>query len=72
MKTNIGTVERVVRIIIGLVVLPLAFVGPRASWAYLGILPLVSGLIGWCPPYALLGISTVRASKQGRKATSSP
>ncbi len=63
MKTNIGNVERVVRIVIGLVVLPLAFVGPRTSWAYLGILPLLSGLIGWCPPYALLGISTVRAPK---------
>ncbi len=63
MKPNIGKVERVVRIVGDLGVLSLAFVGPRASWAYLGILPLLSGLIGWCPPYALLGISTVRASK---------
>jgi hypothetical protein len=63
MKPNIGKTERVVRIMVGLGVLSLAFVGPRASWAYLGILPLLSGLIGWCPPYALLGISTVRASK---------
>ena len=60
MKPNIGNVERVVRIVVGIVVLSLAFVGPRAPWAYLGILPLLSGLVGWCPPYALLGISTVR------------
>lgn len=65
MKPNIGKVERVVRVVVGLGILSLAFVGPRASWAYLGVLPLLSGLVGWCPPYALLGISTVKASKQG-------
>jgi len=63
MKPNIGKAERAVRVAVGIGVLPLAFVGPRASWAYLGLLPLLSGLIGWCPPYALLGISTVRESK---------
>jgi hypothetical protein len=63
MKRNIGNVERVARILVGLAVLSLAFVGPQASWAYLGIFPVLSGVIGWCPPYALLGISTVRASK---------
>jgi len=63
MKPNIGKVERVVRIVVGIGVLSLAFVGPRTPWAYLGILPLLSGIVGWCPPYALLGISTVRAAK---------
>ena len=63
MKPNIGKVERIVRVVVGIGVLSLAFVGPRAAWAYLGILPLVTGLVGWCPPYALLGISTVKASK---------
>jgi hypothetical protein len=63
MKANIGKAERVVRIVVGVGVLSLAFVGPHASWAYLGLLPLLSGLIGWCPPYALLGISTVRTPK---------
>jgi len=63
MKPNIGKTERIVRIVVGIGVLSLAFVGPRASWAYLGLLPLLSGLIGWCPPYALLGISTVGTSK---------
>jgi hypothetical protein len=64
MKPNIGNTERVVRIVIGLGVLSLAFVGPRATWAYLGILPVLSGVVGWCPPYALLGISTVRGAKR--------
>jgi hypothetical protein len=63
MKVNIGKAERIVRIAVGIGVLALAFAGPRASWGYLGVLPLLSGLIGWCPPYALLGISTVRTSK---------
>ena len=63
MKPNIGKAERIVRIVVGIGVLSLAFVGPRASgrtWASCRSSP---GLIGWCPPYALLGISTVSASK---------
>lgn len=63
MKANIGSVERIVRVVVGLGVLSLAFAGPRSAWAYLGLLPLATGLVGWCPPYALLGISTVRAAK---------
>ena len=63
MKPNIGKVERIVRVVVGVGILALAFVGPRTPWAYLGILPLLSGLVGWCPPYALLGISTVRSTK---------
>ena len=58
MKKNIGTVERVIRVVVGFGVLSLAFVGPQSPWAYLGILPVLTGLVGWCPPYALLGINT--------------
>ncbi len=61
MKPNIGKAERVVRVVVGLGVLTQAFVGQHTAWAYLGLLPLVTGLIGWCPPYALLGVSTTRA-----------
>ncbi len=60
MKKNIGKVERIIRIVAGIGVLALAFVGPRTPWAYLGIVPLATGLIGWCPPYALLGVSTCK------------
>jgi len=63
MKKNIGSIERVVRIVAGAVVLSLAFVGPRTPWGYLGIIPLATGLIGWCPPYALFGISTCKNCK---------
>lgn len=58
MKKNVGNIERVIRILAGLGILSLAFIGPATPWGYLGIVPLLTGLIGWCPPYALLGIST--------------
>ena len=63
MKKNVGSVERVIRIIAGIAILSLAFVGPQSPWAYLGIIPLATGLMGWCPAYALLGISTCKNCK---------
>lgn len=61
MKKNVGSLERVIRIIAGIAILSLAFVGPQSPWAYLGIIPLATGLIGWCPLYALLGLSTCKS-----------
>ena len=58
MKSNIGKIERVIRIIVGAGILSLAVVGPQSPWALLGIVPLLTGLVGWCPPYHLLGINT--------------
>jgi len=64
MKKNIGNVERVVRVVLGVLVVSLAFVGPRSPWAFLAIIPIVTGLIGYCPPYALLGIDTTRRARR--------
>ena len=58
MKLNEGALDRVLRIILGLVILSLAFVGPKTAWGYLGVIPLLTGLVGFCPVYALLRIST--------------
>ncbi len=58
MKRNIGNVERGVRIVVGIGLTALAFVGPQNLWFLLGLVPLATGLIGWCPPYAMLGINT--------------
>lgn len=70
MKKNIGNVERVVRVILGIVVVSLTFVGPRSPWAFLGIIPIVTGVIGYCPPYALLGIDTTsQAGNEPRTST---
>jgi hypothetical protein len=58
MKVNIHPIERALRVLIGLGLVSLAFVGPANKWFLLGLLPLATGLLGWCPPYALFGIST--------------
>jgi hypothetical protein len=55
---NIHPVERVIRGIAGLFILSLVFWGPGSYWGLLGILPIATALVGWCPPYSLLGIST--------------
>lgn len=63
MKKNIGGAERIIRVIAGIAIISLAFLGPKTPWAYLGIVPIATGLIGWCPPYSLLGISTCKNCK---------
>ncbi len=60
---NIHPVERVVRGLFGVALLSLVFVGPRSPWGWLGVIPLVTALVGWCPPYSLLGISTCGKKK---------
>jgi hypothetical protein len=58
MKPNEGTIDRVLRVVAGLGILSLAFVGPQTPWGYVGVVPLATGLIGFCPLYAMLGINT--------------
>ncbi len=60
MKKNIGQTERIIRVIVGLAITSLAFWGPKSPWALLGLIPVFTGLLGWCPPYAILGISTCK------------
>ncbi len=56
--TNIGNKERGLRIIVGLGLASLAFWGPENLWFLIGLVPFLTGVIGWCPPYQLLGINT--------------
>jgi len=58
MLRNIGRAERVIRTAIGLLVTSLALLGPHNPWAWLGLIPLSTGLSGWCPAYHLLKLST--------------
>lgn len=58
MKVNEGAVDRAVRVLGGLGLLSLTMVGPQTPWGYLGIVPLLTGLVGVCPLYSILGIST--------------
>lgn len=56
--SNVGGIDRVLRIVVGLVVVSLYFWGPQSPWALLGLIPLVTGLVGFCPAYQLLGLNT--------------
>lgn len=58
MTNNVGTLDRAVRILAGLALLSLVFVGPKTLWGLIGLVPLATGLISWCPAYSLLGIKT--------------
>jgi hypothetical protein len=60
---NVGTVDKVIRIILGLGLLALVFVGPQTPWGWIGIIPLVTGLVGICPLYSVLGINTCPTQK---------
>lgn len=65
-KNNEGMVDRAVRVIAGLALLAVFFLYPDASWrwfALIGIIPLATGLVGWCPLYALFGLSTCPMKK---------
>jgi hypothetical protein len=58
MKPNEGGLDRIIRVLAGLAILALVFVGPKTPWAWLGLIPLVTGLVGFCPLYAILGVNT--------------
>lgn len=60
MSCNVGGIDRVLRILVGIVLIALVFYGPKTPWGWIGLIPLATGLIGWCPPYALLGLSTCK------------
>ena len=60
MSVNEGMIDRALRIIVGLAILSLAFVGPKTMWAYLGLVPLLTGVVGFCPAYALFGFRTCK------------
>ncbi|RMG54418.1 MAG: DUF2892 domain-containing protein [Gammaproteobacteria bacterium] len=55
---NEGMIDRILRVIVGIGLISLVFVGPQTPWGWIGVVPLATGLIGWCPLYSLLGIST--------------
>jgi hypothetical protein len=62
---NEHPVERVARVVIGLVLILLAFVGPKTPWGFVGIVPLMTGLLGSCPAYTLFGVSTCKSKGTG-------
>lgn len=63
MKLNVGGIDRIARIAIGMVLIGLTLTGSIGLWGWLGLVPLATGAIGWCPPYAILGFNTCSMKK---------
>lgn len=55
---NEHSVDRVIRVVLGIGLLSLVWIGPQTAWGWVGLVPLVTGLVGSCPLYRIFGIST--------------
>jgi len=64
---NESSLDRGVRLVIGIALLALVFVGPRTMWGLIGIVPLATALVGFCPLYRLVGLSTCRVGGAGKQ-----
>lgn len=60
MTRNEGSIDRTLRIVLGLALIAMVFVGPQTAWGWVGLVPLLTGLVGFCPLYRLVGINTCR------------
>ena len=58
MPCNVGGADRALRAVVGLILIALVFVGPQTSWGWIGLLPLLSAVAGFCPAYTLFGVKT--------------
>jgi len=67
MKKNEGKIDRIVRVVAGLAILTQVFWGLQTPWAFIGLVPLITGILGFCPLYRLLGISTCPVKAVFRK-----
>ena len=63
MAKDVGGIDRSVRIVAGLVLIGIALAGV-SPWGWVGIVPLATGLMGWCPPYAIFGMSTCKTKSE--------
>ncbi len=62
MTKNEGSIDRVLRVVVGLLLIGLAYGGQVGAWGYIGVVPLLTGLLGTCPLYSILGINTCPVS----------
>ncbi|HAF54090.1 MAG TPA: DUF2892 domain-containing protein [Thauera sp.] len=63
MKTNVGGIDKIIRILAGVALIAWALMGGPV-WAWIGIVPLATGLLGWCPAYTLFGMNTCPLNKK--------
>ncbi len=62
MKVNEAGIDRGIRIVIGVVLIALVFVGPKTEWGWIGLIPLITGIVGICPLYSIFGIKTCKTN----------
>lgn len=55
---NVGGIDKILRILAGLILLSLVFIGPQTAWGWVGLVPLLTGLFGFCPLYKLVGLNS--------------
>ncbi|MBZ0070874.1 MAG: DUF2892 domain-containing protein [Thiohalobacteraceae bacterium] len=60
MAHNVGGIDRALRLIVGLGLISIVFIGPQTPWGWIGIVPITTALLGWCPAYKLLGLKTCK------------
>ncbi|MBA2778439.1 YgaP family membrane protein [Billgrantia kenyensis] len=64
MKSNVGGIDKILRIVVGAVLIGLALTGVIGAWGWIGVLPLATGLFNFCPAYQLLGVNTCNLTKK--------
>ncbi len=64
---NVGTLDRIIRIILGLILVTLTYTGVIGIWGYIGFIPLITGLLKWCPIYSILGFQTCPLHEQVKR-----
>jgi len=74
MKVNEGRFERILRVVVGLFIISLTFWGPKSAWGWLGLIPVLTGVVGFCPLYALGGRQPCKMEpkEESAKQTGSP
>ena len=60
MQANVGGMDKIARIVVGLALLAMTVVGPKTMWGLIGVVPLATGLLNFCPAYTLLGVNSCR------------
>jgi len=63
MNPNVGTIDKVIRVIIGTALISLVFVGPQTPWGWIGVIPIATAMVSFCPLYAILGIKTCKVAR---------
>jgi len=60
MGKNVGGIDKILRVVVGVVLISLVFIGPKSVWGWVGIIPVATGIFNFCPLYTLLGINTCK------------